>query len=321
VLVAVYTARDPLKHGRVLLAGLAAGGVFTAATGVLGYFSLMPGAWDLFTEFGRARALFKDPNVYGPFMLPGLLWCAHIFIHGSWRGSMVAMVCLPVLLAGLLVSFSRGAWLNAATAVAVYGCLAFVMADTNRMRIRLAGSALAGLVLAGIAFAAVLQVPEVLDFLKERATLLQDYDAGPTGRFAGQAKALSLIAQHPLGIGALEFSSSHHPEDVHNVYLSMFLNAGWLGGFLYLGAVLVTLAAGLRACLVSSPVQGLLMVAVASFAGLVFEGLVIDSDHWRHFYVVMGLIWGLLAAVPARRTEVRRRPSPGFSRSGRSGEI
>lgn len=309
VLVAAYAARNPPRHGGVLLSGMAAGGLLTAVAGILGYFSLMPGAWDLFTEFGRARALFKDPNVYGPFMVPGLLCCVHVFIHGSWRRALAATAAMALLLAGLLVSFSRGAWFNTATALAVYGCLVFVMADSNRMRLRLAGGATAGLVLIGLVLGAILQVPEVLDFLKERAALLQEYDAGPNGRFAGQAKALELIAQHPLGIGALEFSRSYHPEDVHNVYLSMFLNAGWLGGFLYAGAVLVTLFAGLRACLTASPVQGPLTVAVAAFAGLAFEGLVIDSDHWRHFYVIMGLIWGLLAAVPARQpTSPRKSP-------------
>jgi hypothetical protein len=32
--------------------------------------------------------------------------------------------------------------------------------------------------------------------------------------------------QHPLGIGALEFGRVHHHEDVHEVYLNMYLNTG-----------------------------------------------------------------------------------------------
>ena len=31
-------------------------------------------------------------------------------------------------------------------------------------------------------------------------------------------------------IDSVQFGSQFHHEDVHNVYLSMFLNAGWLGG-------------------------------------------------------------------------------------------
>jgi hypothetical protein len=29
----------------------------------------------------------------------------------------------------------------------------------------------------------------------------------------------------------------------------------------------------------------------------VAEGFVIDTDHWRHFFLLLGLIWGLAAAT------------------------
>jgi hypothetical protein len=39
---------------------------------------------------------------------------------------------------------------------------------------------------------------------------------------------------------------------------------------------------------------------------LAFEGYVIDTDHWRHFFVLAALIWGMadatrIACDPARR--------------------
>jgi hypothetical protein len=46
---------------------------------------------------------------------------------------------------------------------------------------------------------------------------------------------------------------------------------------------------------------------VAAFLGMVLEGLVIDTDHWRHFYLIMAMIWGLAIAqrfhTHARRFE------------------
>jgi hypothetical protein len=27
------------------------------------------------------------------------------------------------------------------------------------------------------------------------------------------------------------------------------------------------------------------------------EGFVIDTDHWRHFFLLLGMIWGLAAAT------------------------
>ena len=30
---------------------------------------------------------------------------------------------------------------------------------------------------------------------------------------------------------------------------------------------------------------------------MVIEGVFGDTDHWRHFYIVLGLVWGLAAAT------------------------
>ncbi len=27
------------------------------------------------------------------------------------------------------------------------------------------------------------------------------------------------------------------------------------------------------------------------------EGFIVDTDHWRHFFLLLGLIWGLTAAT------------------------
>jgi hypothetical protein len=37
------------------------------------------------------------------------------------------------------------------------------------------------------------------------------------------------------------------------------------------------------------------------------EGFVIDTDHWRHFYLILGIIWGLAAAT--RKAQRAPRPS------------
>jgi hypothetical protein len=42
-------------------------------------------------------------------------------------------------------------------------------------------------------------------------------------------------------------------------------------------------------------------VLVAAFIGMALEGVVIDSDHWRHFYLIMAMIWGMGLASADRR--------------------
>jgi O-antigen ligase len=156
----------------------------------------------------------------------------------------------------------------------------------------------------------VLQVEKVRNLLTERATLDQSYDVGPEGRFGGQQKARNLILENPFGIGTHTFRDKYHHEEPHNVYLSQFLNAGWLGGMLFAISVIATLVVGLRAAMVNGALQGGFVVATAAFAGLVFEGFVIDSDHWRHFFIVMACIWGLADARAPDIDPSRRRDDP-----------
>ena len=64
----VVTAR----RARLVLRGYLAAAVFASCLGVLALLGLIPG-YDLLTESDRARALFQDPNVFGPFLIPPAL--------------------------------------------------------------------------------------------------------------------------------------------------------------------------------------------------------------------------------------------------------
>ncbi|MBE3110785.1 MAG: O-antigen ligase family protein, partial [Acidobacteria bacterium] len=216
---------------------------------------------------------------------------------------------LPILLLATLLTFSRGAWINMVLSLGAYAFFIFATSPTNLRRLKLLVCiVLAGAVAVGI-LAAAQNVPQVAELMGERATLEQSYDVGPEGRFGGQQKAVGLIVSHPLGIGALEFARSYHPEDVHEVYLSMFLNGGWVGGTFYLALVLITLLLGLRTVIQDRSGSGLSTVLFAAFVGMALEGIVIDTDHWRHFYLLMAMIWGLALAEPAW-TYARRQFQP-----------
>jgi hypothetical protein len=141
-----------------------------------------------------------------------------------------------------------------------------------------------------------LQFEGVADLLSERAALTQEYDEGPEGRFGGQEKAVGLLMRHPLGIGAQQFAPHYHHEEPHNTYLAVALNGGWLGGLMFLAIVVATSVRGLRQAFVRSAWQPAFLAVYAAFMGHVAEGFLIDIDHWRHFYLLIALLWGLMAA-------------------------
>jgi O-antigen ligase len=185
--------------------------------------------------------------------------------------------------------------------------LMFVTAPTLRARARIVSLSL----LIIVALVALLMVALSFDAIGtmfyERAKLVQYYDAGTTtGRFDLQRLAFQELFDHPFGIGPYTFARVYGLQQ-HNVYLHAFLVYGWAGGIAYLTLVLLTIGVGLRAALVATPWQPYMIAALAAFFAVAIEGAVIDTDHWRTFYLQMGLVWGLFVATE-RGLEARRAP-------------
>ncbi len=305
-----FVALKPEVHTRLILNGYLAAALMAAAAGVTGYFDVLPGSAEIFTRFERASGPFKDPNVFGAFLVPMLVYTVHLWLARPVGRLLPLGAAGGLLVFGILLSFSRGAWIAAALAILIYWYLSFAVAGSSRRRLRLMGLPLIAGV-AGIGLLAVaLQDPAISKLLAERATLTQSYDEGPEGRFGGQHRALGVIAENPLGIGALEFTPGFHVngtlmpnrsegrgfgDDVHNSYLSMFLNAGWIAGCLNVVIVAVTLTLGLRHAFRRTATQPLFIVAYAGLAATLLEGVIIDFDHWRHVHLLLGLVWGLMA--------------------------
>ena len=304
--IAGYIAADPEPRLQLIMWSYVVACMIATVAALLGYFNAFPGAFELFTSYGRGRGTFKDPNVYGAAVTPALTFAVWMMLREPARRAMIAaFVALPLSL-GLLISFSRGAWISAVVSIAlllwISGARARRKTDFRRFRIVTLG----GMIGLFLAFGAAIQVDQVRSLVEARANLDQSYDQGPEGRFGGQQKARRLIVENPFGIGTHTFRDIHHREEPHNVYLSQFLNAGWLGGLLYFATVVGTMLVGLRLALRNATLQGGFVVAGSAFAGLAFEGFVIDTDHWRHFFLFMGCIWGLAdAAKPVVSPERR----------------
>jgi O-antigen ligase len=310
--MAGFVAKNPVAHARLVLNAYTVGAVIAALIGVAGYFDAVPGAAELFTKFGRAAGPFKDPNVFGAFLVLAAVKTLHDAVTGRGLWAVVSFLALGLLMFAALLSFSRGAWGAMAIAVAIYSYLSFVTSKRNIERLKLLSLGCATLAAGALVMLAALQSDMISDLLEERASLSQSYDVGPDGRFGGQEKARALIVENPLGIGALSFARAYHNEDVHNVYLTMFLNAGWLGGFLYLVISVLTVIYGLRHAFRRTASQPYFLIAYAALTAIIFEGIIIDTDHWRHYYLLMGLVWGLMIAdrtiVRSPRIVADRRP-------------
>lgn len=308
--LAGYIAADPIPRITLIFWCYVVSCLAATVAAFAGYFEIVPSAYDLFTHYGRARGTFKDPNVYGAALGPAITFAAWIMLREPGRRASVAAFVLLPLLIGLLISFSRGAWVSTALSLAILAALTTITSRRRSDFHRLGIVGMAGVAACSIALFAVFQVEHVRALFTERASLDQSYDVGPEGRFGGQEKARNLILENPFGIGTHTFRDKYHHEEPHNVYLSMFLNAGWIGGMIYVISVLTTVVIGLRAATANGALQGGFIVASAAFAGVAFEGFVIDSDHWRHFFILMACVWGLADARAPEIDSSRRRDDP-----------
>lgn len=294
VLLGGFVARAPERHVHLMMSAYTVAAVVATVAGLVGYFGIA--FEELFTHYSRARGTFKDPNVFGAFLAPAIVYCVYLWLNRPGPRSLVPLAVAGLLVFGVLLSFSRGAWSNAALSLLTFGYLSFVTAPSNRQQLRLFLLGFFGVIGIVLVVIAALQVDEIRELMQQRAAVTQSYDDGPEGRYGGHDKAKALILENPLGIGARQFAEHYHPEDVHHVYLSMLLNAGWLGGAVYALIVLATFLNGLYGAFRRTCFQGLYLAVYSAYVGTAAEGLIVDTDHWRHFFILLAMVWGMLIA-------------------------
>jgi O-antigen ligase len=313
---AVIEARPDLY--KLVFGAWLAAAVSTAFFGILGYFHAFPGA-EAFTRYGRAAGVFEDPNVFGPFLaLPGV-YMIHRLVTGNALKMPLFALALLVIAAGIFFSFSRGAWgLFAVSAMLLIAAL-FIRSSSAAFRLRIIVMSAVAIAILALGIVVALQIPGVAEVFSSRAQLVQEYDGARLGRFARYAIGFMMALEHPLGIGPLAFGYIFG-EDTHNIWLKALMDYGWLGFAAWLIMILWTLAGGFRILFRDRPWQPYLLSAYVVLVGHVGLGTVIDTDHWRHFYILIGLVWGAMAlerkhqlslrSATAKRTAPQMRGKP-----------
>ena len=287
----MFFSDDTTRRADLALKSYVASCLFAAICGIISY--AYPSGI-LFVMDGRAAGVFEDPNVLGSFLVLGALFLIRGLLVGESRRPVLATLALLVILVAEFLSFSRGSWGALVASVILTAALTF-RSSGSRVRRRIAILCATGLVLVPLALGSLVAVPGVADTFVDRFTLTKDYDEGVTGRFGNQIRSIPMLAEQPEGFGPLRFRLRFGLEP-HNSYVGGFANGGWLGGFAFIGLVLATGFVGLRLCLVRSPYRGLAQVAVSAGITIFLQAFQIDIDHWRHVYIVLGLVWGLECA-------------------------
>lgn len=298
ILFAILVSDDPQRLSTIRTGYLIAA-VGAALYGIAVYLYILPGFEAI---GGRMQSTFKDPNVFGPFLILPILFLMDRLLRVGL--SLRVAIPLMILLAALFLSFSRGAWGHFLFSVTLMLLLMFITSESPGFRVRLIGCSVIAIAGAAMLLAVLLSLDGVSEMFRERASLLQHYDAGHGGRFGRQVEGLGPLLEAPFGFGPMQFAKLLG-QDPHNVYINAFASYGWIGGITYVTMVVTTLVFGFRAVFVRTPWQPYLILALSTFTGTVLEGFIIDTDHWRHFYLLLGIIWGMIVLT----SRVRANPA------------
>lgn len=289
-----FTSKYGYRGVCALMNGYMVGGVFSAVLATLSYLRLIP-FQSILLRYGRAQAFFKDPNVYGPYLVPIILFTLVTLLRTRLfsRGFLIALTICLVSTVGVFLSFSRACWLNTAAGIAclvglqtLYG-LRMRAIQLGMLRIFLGIGALGGTTVFFIGGSGT----ETRTMLLERVgnNGLHDYDAV---RFGTQRRALDSALAQPLGIGTRQ-SELVFDYATHNMYLRVLAENGILGFACFSLFILLSLmrSAKLALTLENNRWRDFFAVLTSCLAGVLVNGFVIDTIRWRHFWLLLGLAW------------------------------
>lgn len=286
--------RDGKAWAELIFNAYLAAAFFSAIIAILAALHALPG-WEVFMRdewLVRVKSTFKDPNVFGPFLVPAVLICIRsifflkikIYMHSG---------LLIVFLIGILITFSRGAWITLATSVFFFVFLYFLW---NKNLISFLIYILVGIIAVLIALPAMYWVLDILN-LGEVFTSrlsLQRYDHI---RFSRQYFLLEVFLDRPWwGIGPGQ-SKLLAGRAAHSLYVAALAEYGLLGIVGISMFFVTTVWRGIRSIL-SGKEDGLIhSLALSIILGILVNSIAIDTLHWRHFFIFLAFPWGHFPAV------------------------
>jgi len=176
-------------------------GMFDAESGSSGVFDPIPRArW-----FGS----FNDPNDLGL----ALVVVVPLLLSWLCRKKMLSVVCLPIVVWGICLTNSRGAFISLFVSIATY----FVVRFRSKKGLFVGGGVLVSL----------------LALAPSRMSSVSDDSS--MGRLDAWFAGLQMLKDHPLfGVGPGAFLD-HHSLTAHNSYVLVLAELGTVGSYFYIG--------------------------------------------------------------------------------------
>src|SRR6201990_2382768 len=101
---AMVLSEDTEARLDMLRRGLVAGAMIASLSAIAGYFNLVPGGHDLLTLYERARGTFKDPNVFGAFLVLPALFVLQSVVSDRFGKSFRSAIAFGIMSLAILLA-------------------------------------------------------------------------------------------------------------------------------------------------------------------------------------------------------------------------
>jgi len=252
-------------------------------------------------RLGRPAGFFKDPNVAGAFISTGALFAMTRILFGKREEIGKYLLMFLFLLISVVLTFSRGSFLNLLSGIGVIGLISIFVRRSKRFFIVLSIAVVIGLI----------SVPFLLETFRQsfRFRGLQWYDI--YGRAMAWRAGIEMLKNYPLGVGPGQFEiySIDYQKSVggpmlrltpsaHSLYLRVLTENGLLGFGIFLVGLSVAIVFGIFELFRSLKSNEAKFQDIAwllsSLVGILVQSFVIDTLHWRHFWIILGFMFGLV---------------------------
>jgi hypothetical protein len=268
---------------QAVLAGVTTAALGAVALALLGFYRVLGLEHLVYADEVRWQGAFKDPNIFGAYLVIPLAWALERVIAGYRTRWMVAAIV--VLLVSLVMSHSRGATLALAVALAIMAAEAVRRRQWAGLR-RAAAALMLGLALA----AGFVTAHGLWDVTQGRAGI-QVYDHDRVLVWRTSVTELSLPGWL-LGIGPGQFEGRRFGGILEYAAHSLYLRVLVESGAVTLVAFLIFIGLHLRGIpdLQTGALWGVAAGTITAVTvGQLAYGLFIDALHWRHLWVLLGV--------------------------------
>lgn len=224
----------------------------------------------------RFQGFFKDPNVLGPFLtIPALYWFENYL--KNYKKNWLYLVISLFIMGGIVLSFSRAAWLNI-----FFSVLILLFFNLKRIHIRNYFRIFVFLFVIFILLTFILQTDikilgfNLSDFFINRLGL-QGYDQD---RFEYQRAFIRGLENAPLfGIGPGNYGELTEGYATHSLYLRTFGEKGIFGLIVLAFLVIISLKNFWK-------IRKEYAFLFAGFIGNLINSIFVDTWHWRHLWIL-----------------------------------